>query len=163
MALDLDWVAPGLAVGGAFALGDIPALAEMGVAAVIDLRSEGCDDARALATRAIAFLHLPTPDHYALAEADMEAGVAFARALGPARPLLVHCREGIGRSVTLALCILVDRGAAPLEAMERLKARRAYASPSPAQFDAFAEWIRRRGTAPPSFEALAAIAYRHLA
>lgn len=162
-ALDLDWVTPDLAVGGAFHTRDIPALAVEGVSAVVDLRSEDRDDARALADRGIAFLHLPTEDHRALGGADVEAGVAFARALAPGGRLLVHCREGIGRSVTLALCILVDRGWTPLEAMARLKDARAYASPSPAQFDAVADWLVRRGVEPPPFEALAAIAYRHLA
>ena len=150
-------------MGGAFGSSDVPLLAASGISAVVDLRREDRDDAGALAAYGIDLLHLPTQDHQALAQADMDAGVAFACALGPGRRLLVHCREGIGRSVTLALCILVDRGAAPLEAMARIKDARRWASPSPAQFDAFADWLVRGDVAPPPFEALAAIAYRHLA
>jgi predicted protein tyrosine phosphatase len=161
-ALNLDWITPELAVGGAFPSAAIPVLAGEGVAAVIDLRSEDCDDQAMLRAHGIRFLHLPTEDHCALAQADMDAGVAYAREIGPGRRLLVHCREGIGRSVTLALCILVDRGAAPLDAMRTIKDRRYWASPSPAQFDAFAEWLVRRGKTPPAFADLAAIAYRHL-
>lgn len=162
-ALNLDWVTPELAVGGAFPTAAIAALAAQGVRAVVDLRSEDCDDARALAARDIDLLHLPTEDHCALTRADMDAGVAFAaRELQAGRKVLVHCREGIGRSVTLALCILVDRGEAPLAAMRRVKDRRYWASPSPAQFDAFAAWLAGRGVPPPPFADLAAVAYRHL-
>jgi protein tyrosine phosphatase (PTP) superfamily phosphohydrolase (DUF442 family) len=162
-ALNLDWVSPDLAVGGAFFAADIPALAAQGVGAVVDLRSEDRDDPALLAAHGVHFLHLPTEDHCALSQADMDQGVAFiTRELNGGRKVLVHCREGIGRSVTLALCALVARGAAPLEAMLQVKDRRYWASPSPAQFDAFAEWLRGRGVQPPPFADLAAIAYRHL-
>ena len=163
VALNLDWVTPQIAVGGAFPAAAIPQLAADGVRAVIDLRAEDLDDAQALEHAGVAFLHLPTEDHCAVALDDMDAGVAFARReLQGGRKLLVHCREGIGRSVTLALCILIDAGLEPLEAMRQVKDRRYWASPSPAQFDALAEWLRRRGVPPPPFKAWAGIAYRHL-
>ncbi len=161
--LDLDWITPQLAVGGAFPSSAIPALVDADVSAVIDLRSEACDDAAALARAGVDFLHLPTEDHCALSLADMGRGVAFAGPkLGKGNKVLVHCREGIGRSVTLCLCLLVDAGMAPLPAMMTIKDARFWASPSPAQFDAFAAWLVARGLQPPPFQALAAIAYRHL-
>ena len=160
--LNLDWVTPALAVGGAFPASAIPALAAGGVAAVIDLRSEDQDDAAALARAGVAFLHLPTEDHCALSQQDMDAGVAFAVPRLETGSVLVHCREGIGRSVTLCLCILTGKGMAPLQAMRTIKTARVWASPSPPQFDAFAIWLGRRGVAAPSFQALAAIAYSHL-
>ena len=161
--LDLDWVTPTLAVGGAFRTAEIGLLFACGVEAVIDLRSEACDDAVELGRAGLAFLHLPTDDHQALSQAQMDRGVAFgAVRLGAGGKLLVHCREGIGRSVTLCLCLLVHGGVPPLDAMRMIKRARPWASPSPAQFDAFSAWLVRRGAEPPPFEALAAIAYSHL-
>ena len=160
--MNLDWITPHLAVGGAFRTADIPALVASGVTAVVDLRSEARDDVSALERAGIDFLHLPTEDHCALSLADMDRGVAFVAPRLQGGGVLVHCREGIGRSVTLCLCILVDAGLAPLEAMHAVKAARYWASPSPAQFDAFSEWLAQRGVARPPFQALAAIAYRHL-
>ena len=160
--LNLDWVTPALAVGGSFPASAIPALAAAGMRAVIDLRSEDRDDATALARAGIDFLHLPTEDHCALDQRDMDAGVAFAVPRLRQGGVLVHCREGIGRSVTLCLCILTAGGVAPLEAMRAIKSARVWASPSPPQFDAFAVWLARRGVAAPPFQAFAAIAYSHL-
>ena len=160
--LNLDWITPSLAVGGAFPPSAIPALVGLGVSAVMDLRSEARDDPVGLERARIEFLHLPTEDHCALSLQDMDTGVAFAAPRLRNGRVLVHCREGIGRSVTLCLCILVDAGATPLEAMRTIKAARYWASPSPAQFDAFSAWLARRGVARPPFQALAAIAYRHL-
>jgi protein-tyrosine phosphatase len=76
--------------------------------------------------------------------------------------VLIHCQHGIGRSALLALCVLVDCGHEPLAALELAKSRRAKVSPSPAQYEAWATWLRGREIAPPSFDAFAAIAYRHL-
>jgi hypothetical protein len=165
--LNLSWVTPDLAVGGALPLGGPEALRrDQGVGAVIDVRAEACDDPAAMAAAGLRFLHLPTEDHAAVSQAMLDRGAGFARdaAMG-GRRLLVHCEHGIGRSATVALCILVDRGFQPLDALARAKNARALVSPSPAQYEAWTAWLRRRveGVEIPSFEAFKAIAYRHLA
>jgi hypothetical protein len=159
-----DWITPELAVGGCFAPDDAEQLAcAHGVGAVVDLREEACDDALDLARCGIAFLHLPTPDNCGVALADLCAGVAFARAhLDAGHRVLIHCQHGIGRSALLALCVLVERGHAPLAALALAKDRRGVVSPSPSQFEAWVAWLREHGHTPPLFDDFAAIAYRHL-
>ena len=76
--------------------------------------------------------------------------------------VLVHCQEGVGRSALLALCVLVDQGLAPLDALRTAKDARWQVSPNQEQYEAWAEWLARRGQAAPDFDAFAAIAYRHL-
>jgi protein-tyrosine phosphatase len=163
---DLDWLAADLAIGGSFPMAHAEILArEHAIAAVIDLRVEACDEPEVLAACGMELLHLPTQDLAAVAPDMLDEGVGFARrAKAEGRRLLVHCEHGIGRSATLALCVLVDRGMDPLAALAHAKARRAKLSPSPAQYQAWARWLRRRRLPPaPPFEAFAAIAYRHLA
>jgi len=161
---DFNWVAPNLAVGAAFSASAISGLSEAGVRAVVDLRSEACDDADLLGRHGLAFLHLPAEDLRPVSPAQLDAGVAFTFAqLAQGAAVLIHCREGIGRSVTLMMAVLVAQGAEPLAAMSQIKDRRYYASPSPSQFEAWTQWLDARGTPAPSFEAFASIAYRHLA
>jgi protein tyrosine phosphatase (PTP) superfamily phosphohydrolase (DUF442 family) len=161
---NLDWLTPELAVGGSFPAERAEHLAAaLGVGAVVDLRAEACDDAAELGRCGLLFLHLPTLDHHAVSPEMLAEGVAFAAAQAEAgRKLLIHCEHGIGRSALLALCVLVDRGMAPLDALELAKSRRALVSPSPAQYEAWQSWLQDRGVAPPGFDAFAAIAYRHL-
>ncbi|RAK60921.1 protein phosphatase [Phenylobacterium hankyongense] len=163
---NLSWITSDLAVGGAFPAGRAVALAaEHGVGAVIDVRSESCDSAEELAACGLRFLHLPTPDQQALVQPVLEAGVAFAAAARRDNlRLLIHCEHGIGRSATLALCVLVDRGLGPLEALSRAKDARGLVSPSPAQYEAWTAWLGRRSqeTKIPTFDAFRAIAYRPL-
>jgi protein-tyrosine phosphatase len=167
---NLSWITDHLAVGGRFSIERAEALAgELAIRAVVDLRSEDCDDETVLRRHGITHLHLPTEDHHAVSQAMLDDGVAFVRPyLDRGERVLVHCEHGIGRSATLALCILVDRGYEPLGALELSKARRALISPSPAQYHAWTEWLARHaretraGWEIPSFDAFKAIAYRHL-
>ena len=166
-APDLHWLADDLAVGGSFPAGAAGVLAaEHGIGAVIDVRAEASDDAQELAACGVRFLHLPTEDHAAVDQLFLDAGVGFARAAqAEGLRLLIHCAQGIGRSATVALCVLVDRGLSPIEALRLAKDVRALISPSPAQYAAWAEWMRRWTPQAeiPAFDAFKAVAYRHLA
>jgi len=168
--LDLQFVVPGLAVGARFAAEDAPLLArEHGISRVVDVRVEARDDERVLQTCGIRLLHLPTEDTRAISLERLRHGVRFvSEGLDRGEGVLVHCQHGIGRSALLALCVLVDRGLAPLEAMERAKAARRVVSPSPAQIQAFLDFAAavksERGTPwpLPSVREVALIAWRHL-
>lgn len=162
-----DWVTPWLAVGGRFAPETAASLtARDGVTGVIDLRAEDRDDAAALRRHGLSFLHLPTPDHAPPAPRQFDLGLRWAgRMLDGGGRLLVHCEHGIGRSATLALALMVDRGAAPLPALTAMKAARERISPSPAQVEALIAWLAARPEAGrawalPDFDAVARIVYR---
>ncbi len=162
---NFSWIAGDLAVGGSFPAERAAALAsDHGIFAIIDLRSEACDDVRVLDRCGIRFLHLPTPDMCGVAQPSLDAAVAFSREAARANSsLLIHCEHGIGRSATTALCVLVDRGYRPLEALVLAKDRRALISPSRDQYDAWTIWLSRRRTAGiPTYHEFGMIAYRHL-
>lgn len=162
--IDFSWITPDLAIGGSFETHVCEALArEHRVRGVVDLRAEGRDEEMALRHHGLELLHLPTLDHAAVAPEMLRDGVAFAaRHLDAGGRVLIHCQHGIGRSGLLGLCVLVDRGMAPLAALELAKTRRPKVSPSPAQYQAWMAWLAERGIAGPSFREFAAIAYRHL-
>ncbi len=165
-----NWITDQLAVGGRFPSERAEELARAHrIRSVIDLREEDKDDEALLRRHGITLLHLPTEDMCGVDAAQLDRGVLFANAsLDRGERLLIHCEHGIGRSATLALCVMVSRGAAPLDALERMKQRRALVSPSPAQFACWSGWLARhraqRGAAweVPAFDAFQAIAYRHL-
>ena len=167
---NLSWITSMLAVGGSFPPERTRHLAqELLICAVVDLRVEACDEESLLQEHGIAFLRLPTEDLCAVSQPMLRDGVDFANAhLDKGERVLVHCEHGIGRSATLALCVLVSRGMAPLEALELAKSRRALVSPSPAQYEAWRTWLEDWRSAhpaawePPSFEDFKRIAYRHL-
>jgi protein-tyrosine phosphatase len=166
--LNLSWITDALAIGGCFDAEDVEALArEHHVTVVVDLRAEARDDEALLQRHGVAFLHLPTADHGAISPPMLRLGIAFvSRHLDAGRRALVHCQHGIGRSALLALCVLVERGREPLDALALAKERRALVSPSPAQYEAWAAWLRQHRSARgrawrvPTFAEFIAIAYR---
>jgi len=168
--IDLHFVTPDLAVGASFPMHAAARLArEHGIERVVDVRVEDRDDERLLSVHGIKLLHLPTEDCCAISPSHIRDGVAFALdGMAHGERVLIHCQYGIGRSALLALCVLVARGAAPLEAMERLKEARPKVSPGPEQLSAFVEYCRvvradtRAGWQVPPVERLGAIAWRHL-
>ena len=167
---NFHWITDDLAVGGSFAADDVPRLAhEHGIGAVVDLREEAKDDELLLQQHGITLLHLPTEDMCGVDAAHLDAGVRFAcTRIDAGSRVLVHCQHGIGRSAVLGLCVMVARGEPPLQALGRMKDRRALVSPSPDQFECWRGWLERRqrthevAWTVPTFDAFAQIAYRHL-
>ena len=167
---DLSWITETLAIGGSFLPTQSAALArDHQVAAVVDLRGETSDDPQLLARHSVEFLHLPTIDFAPIRPVMLERGIAFVTThVSAGRRVLLHCARGIGRSAMLGLCVLVEHGHTPLDALALTKDRRSCVSPSPAQYEAWAAWlaVRRAGRnatwSIPTFDEFKAIAYRRL-
>jgi|SRR5581483_5933565 len=164
-APNFHWLTDNVAFGGSFPIDRAAELAKAhGITAVVDLREEECDDEAALRAAGIDLLHLPTPDMESAQRGQLDAGVAFVRErVSSGSKVLIHCEHGIGRSGLLALCVLVDQEWQPLDALAHAKGRRELLSPSRAQYEGWAAWLRSRGLAAPDYHSFGCIAYRHLA
>jgi predicted protein tyrosine phosphatase len=162
---EFSWLTEHVAVGGCFPIERAQHLAQAhGIRAVVDLRQEGCDDQEQLRGAGIDFLHLPTPDLEPVSNEMLERGVEFVSGhVARGGKVLIHCQHGIGRSALLALCVLVDQGWEPLEALAHAKDRRERVSPSHSQYRGWSEWLKARGKAAPDYHTFGCVAYRHLA
>ena len=168
--LDLSFITPTLACGARFPIDRALQLAdELSIRRVVDLRREEKDDEAALTRYGLRLLHLPTEDRCAVSERSLDEGVAWVvEGLHRGERVYVHCQHGVGRSALLTLCVLAHEGHAPLASLELCKDARAAISPSPAQLEALLRYlarpeIRREAWGElPSFDELAAVAYRHL-
>lgn len=168
--LNFNWVTPLLAVGARFPIEAAEHLAAWhGIRYVVDLRVETCDDAHLLREHGITLLHLPTEDMCAVSLPMLREGVQWVtKHLDRGDKVYVHCEHGVGRSATLALCVLVAQGESPLQALTKAKQARWQVSPSPEQLQAFltwaGEWQAQRGLSRelPTLQALQEIAYSHL-
>ncbi|MEJ7688351.1 MAG: dual specificity protein phosphatase [Variovorax sp.] len=165
---NFNWITEQLAVGGSFPIEQAERLArDHAIHAVVDLRGEAKPDEYTLRRHGITLLHLPTEDMCGVEMPDLEHGVRFANHhLDENRRVLIHCEYGIGRSATLALCVLVYRGHAPLDALQLMKKQRAIVSPSPPQFACWTAWLESHQFSHdvdwnvPSFAQFKTVAYR---
>ncbi|MEA2641412.1 MAG: hypothetical protein QOF51_2806 [Chloroflexota bacterium] len=142
--LNLSWITPQLAAGGAFQTAEISQLRRLGITAVVDCREEAGDDADALARSGIELLRLPTPDNHQLTQPALEAGVTWVNErLARGDRVFVHCMHGIGRGPLLGSCVLVSQGLSPQEALTTVKRKRWQAAPNEEQLDALLAFAER--------------------
>ncbi len=110
-ALNVSRINHQLLVGGHVPIRGYRTLKELGVTHVIDMRSERCDDAAALAALQIELLHLQTPDRHAVTIAQLRKGVSWALPrLEQGAQLYCHCEHGVGRGPLMGLAILAAQG-----------------------------------------------------
>jgi len=122
---DMSWITPTLSVSGALKPKHITHLADMEIGAIVDLRSEAKDDEKLLSQYGIHFLHLVVRDHKAPSQAQLIKGTRWVLTqLETRKRVLIHCREGVGRSAVLACCVLMFQGKSLEHAMALLKAKR---------------------------------------
>jgi YegS/Rv2252/BmrU family lipid kinase len=128
-------IAPGLLIGGQHTERGTQAMADRGVTASINLRSES-DDARL--NRALGrHLHLPVIDGMEPTQEQLKEGVDFiTQEIEDGGAVYVHCNLGIGRAPTLAAAYLMSTGVSLPEAWERIREKRPFVRPTRRQIDA---------------------------
>jgi protein-tyrosine phosphatase len=79
----------------------------------------------------MSFVSVPVRDRQVPdSESEIEAVVReLDAALSARKNVLVHCRQGIGRSGLLAACLLINRGTGPASALEQISATRGTSVP----------------------------------
>jgi protein-tyrosine phosphatase len=93
----------------------------------LDLKTER-QDARA---QGLEFISFPIPDREVPAsEAEMASTLErLNRDLSSGQNIVIHCRQGIGRTGLVAACLLVSKGLAPEAAVRKLSTARGVAVP----------------------------------
>lgn len=100
------------------------------------------DESRAAQAQGIQFISLPIPDRQVPAS-EAEVGPVLEKvdaALTSGKNVVVHCRQGIGRTGLMAACLLVSRGMEPDRAVTSLSAARGVPVPETSEQR---QWIDR--------------------
>jgi protein-tyrosine phosphatase len=104
------------------------------------------DERRAATQKGIKFLSLPIEDR-SIPASDAKAMDVIDRLeadLCAGKNVVIHCRQGIGRSAVIAACLLIGRGSEPDAAIEVLRKSRGQDVPETAEQR---QWIQRYAVA----------------
>src|ERR1700674_695670 len=103
------------------------------------------DEAELGSARRMRFVSLPIPDRE-VPDSDAKVAAALQKLdadLSSGRNVVVHCRQGIGRTGLMAACLLVMKGLNPEAAVKNLSAARGTSVPETA---AQRRWIDHYAT-----------------
>ncbi len=108
---ELAWITPDWAIGPAPRRQGLKRLSREGVAAIVDLRTEAHIDPDEAAAAGLDVFRLPVADGAAPTQQQLIEGVAWVLdQTSRGNRVLICCRAGRGRSVTLACSVLLQMG-----------------------------------------------------
>lgn len=120
--VNISWITEQIAVSGAFFDDDIGFLRRRGVDAIIDLRSEYCDNQEQIEKCGMQFLHIEVDDCDSPTKRQLEEIFKFVEPLlNKGKKVLIHCQNGCGRSPLVAVAIISKRGMLIPEAVSLVK------------------------------------------
>ncbi len=104
------------------------------------------DEANLSARNSIIFLNLPIEDRTVPSSGAEVVRLVerLENALSEGKNVVIHCRQGIGRAGLIAACLLIDRGALVLDALQRVSAARGVPVPETSEQR---EWVDRHALA----------------
>lgn len=138
---DVTWVTPELAVGGGFYRWQVGELRARGVQSIVDLRLEDRHNEVVLTQHGMNLLHLPVLDYGAPSQEQLLRGTRWVQGqLAQGRKVLINCRRGRGRSVTMLCAVLMTQGYSLDEAYARIRRKRWFASLNHSQRRALEEF-----------------------
>lgn len=117
-----DWIEDVVAKWKRAGVGVVLSLLTPGEEKDLDLR----DEAAAVRGASMEFTSFPLPDRQVPSSETKLAMVLenIGARLAAGKNVLVHCRQGIGRSGLVAACLLVTKGLSPGTAVEQVSAAR---------------------------------------
>lgn len=132
--LNISWINEQIAVGGAFLNEDLPEIKKEDIEAIVDVRSEYCDDAELLKKYNIDFLNIKVDDRYSPTAKQLKEVFNFVEPfLDKGKKVLIHCQNGCGRSPLVAIAILVKKGMNIQEAVNLIEEKHPWVGFTPQQ------------------------------
>lgn len=125
-------IMPQLWLGGQYNLRGFRKLKDLGVTAIINMRTSAYHKDEI--EKHIKFLHLPTIDRDAPSLENLQKGVAFIKSeLENGGRVYIHCKAGEGRGPSMALAYLISTGLTYEGALAFVRKVRTFVKPTQVQ------------------------------
>jgi protein-tyrosine phosphatase len=141
----IHWLTDDIAIASEPSLDDWLGVREAGIRCVVDLREEMPDNANVVEALGLSYLRLPIVEGRAPTQAELIAATSWIdERISSEGPVLIHCREGRGRSATIAVATLVRLGIPLFEAYRIVMRARPETAINDAQQEALRLFAQQR-------------------
>ena len=140
-SFDYSNITDNIIISGEYTSNDIFVIQKLNVKCVIDMRSESIFDQSLFESIGIKYFNIPVDNYFAPELEQIDTAIEYIKSnISDENNILIHCKEGVGRSSLIIIAYLVTTGLDLFESMEVVKSHRWGANLNNIQFQKLKKW-----------------------
>ena len=140
-SFDYSNITDNIIISGEYTSSDIFVIQKLNVKCVIDMRSESIFDQSLFESIGIKYFNIPVDNFFAPELEQIDTAIEYIKSnISDENNILIHCKEGVGRSSLIIIAYLVTTGLDLFESMEVVKSHRWGANLNNIQFQKLKKW-----------------------
>ena len=140
-SFDYSNITNNIIISGEYTSNDIFVIQKLNVKCVIDMRSESIFDQSLFESIGIKYFNIPVDNFFAPELEQIDTAIEYIKSnISDENNILIHCKEGVGRSSLIIIAYLVTTGLDLFESMEVVKSHRWGANLNNIQFQKLKKW-----------------------
>ena len=140
-SFDYSNITDNIIISGEYTSNDIFTIQKLNVKCVIDMRSENSFDQSLFESIGIKYFNIPVDNYFAPELEQIDTAIEYIKSyISTDNNILIHCKEGVGRSSLIIIAYLITTGLDLFESMEIVKSNRWGANLNNIQFQKLKKW-----------------------
>ena len=140
-SFDYSNITDNIIITGEYTSNDIFTIQKLNIKCVIDMRSENSFDQSLFESIGIKYFNIPVDNYFAPELEQIDTTIEFIKShISTDNNILIHCKEGVGRSSLIIIAYLITTGLDLFESMEIVKSNRWGANLNNIQFQKLKKW-----------------------
>ena len=140
-SFDYSNITDNIIISGEYVENDIFTIQKLGVKCVIDMRSENSFDKSLFESIGINYFNIPVDNYYAPELDQIDNAIEYINSnISVDNKILIHCKEGVGRSSLIIIAYLVTTGLDLFESIKLVQSNRWGANLNNIQFQKLKKW-----------------------
>ena len=140
-SFDYSNITDNIIISGEYTSNDIFTIQKLNIKCVIDMRSENSFDQSLFESIGIKYFNIPVDNYFAPELEQIDTAIEYIKLhISTDNNILIHCKEGVGRSSLIIIAYLITTGLDLFESMEIVKSNRWGANLNNIQFQKLKKW-----------------------
>ena len=140
-SFDYSNITDNIIISGEYTQNDVFTIQKLRVKCVIDMRSESIFDQSLFESIGINYFNIPVDNYFAPELDQIDNAIEYINSnISVDNNILIHCKEGVGRSSLIIIAYLITTGLDLFESMKIVQSNRWGANLNNIQFQKLKKW-----------------------